>query len=44
VPSESAILAEGEFDTVLLWKEVGDLIGAATLRDERTRARSSRLA
>ena len=31
VPGEPAILAEGEFDTLLLWQEVGDLVGVATL-------------
>jgi DNA primase len=31
VPGEPAILAEGEFDAMLLWQEVGDLIGIATL-------------
>ena len=31
VTSEPAILAEGEFDTLLLWQEVGDLVGVATL-------------
>lgn len=28
---EAAILPEGEFDALLLWQEVGDLIGVATL-------------
>jgi len=31
VAGEPAILAEGEFDTLLLWQEVGDLVGVATL-------------
>jgi DNA primase len=31
VPGEPAILAEGEFDALLLWQEVGDLVGVATL-------------
>jgi hypothetical protein len=31
VVGEPAILAEGEFDAMLLWQEVGDLIGVATL-------------
>ena len=31
VPGEPAILAEGKFDAMLLWQEVGDLIGVATL-------------
>ena len=31
VPGEPAILAEGEFDAMLLWQEVGDLVGVATL-------------
>ena len=28
---EPAILAEGEFDALLLWRDVGDLVGVATL-------------
>jgi hypothetical protein len=31
VMGEPAILAEGEFDAMLLWQEAGDLIGVATL-------------
>ena len=31
VPGEPAILVEGEFDALLLWQEVGDLVGVATL-------------
>ena len=31
VPGEPAILAEGEFDAMLLWQEAGDLVGVATL-------------
>jgi hypothetical protein len=31
VPGEPAILAEGEFDAMLLWQAVGDLIGIAAL-------------
>jgi DNA primase len=31
VPGEPAVLAEGEFDTLLLWQEAGDLVGTATL-------------
>ena len=31
VPGEPAILAEGEVDALLLWQEVGDLVGVATL-------------
>ena len=31
VPGEPTILAEGEFDALLLWQEVGDLVGVATL-------------
>jgi hypothetical protein len=31
VVGEPAILAEGEFDAMLLWQEAGDLIGMATL-------------
>jgi hypothetical protein len=31
VPGEPAILTEGEFDAMLLWQEVGDLLGVATL-------------
>ena len=31
MPGEPAILAEGEFDAVLLWQEIGDLVGVATL-------------
>jgi hypothetical protein len=29
VPGEPATLAEGEFDAMLLWQEVGDLVGMA---------------
>ena len=32
VPGEPAILTEREFDALLLWQEVGDLVGVATLR------------
>jgi hypothetical protein len=31
VTDEPAILTEGKFDALLLWQEVGDLIGVATL-------------
>jgi hypothetical protein len=31
VPGEPAILAEGEFDAMLVWQEAGDLVGGATL-------------
>jgi hypothetical protein len=31
VPGEPAILAEGEFDAMLLWQEAGNLVGVATL-------------
>ncbi len=31
VAGELAILTEGEFDALLLWQEVGDLLGVATL-------------
>src|ERR671929_80884 len=31
VPGEPAILAEGEFDALLLWQEVSDVVGVATL-------------
>ena len=31
VPGEPAILTEGDFDALLLWQEVGDLVGVATL-------------
>ena len=31
VPGEPAILAEGEFDALLLLQEAGDLVGVATL-------------
>ena len=31
VTGEPAILAEGEFDTLLLWQEASDLVGVATL-------------
>jgi hypothetical protein len=31
VPGEPAILAEGEFDAMLLWQEVDDMVGIATL-------------
>src|SRR5919202_6906568 len=31
VVGEPAILAEGEFDALLLWQEAGDLVGTATL-------------
>src|SRR5207245_8238945 len=31
VAGEPAILTEGEFDALLVWQEVGDLIGVATL-------------
>ncbi|MBV9358557.1 MAG: toprim domain-containing protein [Chloroflexi bacterium] len=31
VIGESAVLAEGEFDTMLLWQTAGDLVGTATL-------------
>jgi hypothetical protein len=31
VPGESAILTEGEFDAMLLWQKVGDLVGVTTL-------------
>ena len=31
VVGEPAILAEGEFDALLVWQEAGDLVGVATL-------------
>ena len=31
VPGEPAILTGGEFDTLLLWQEAGNLVGVATL-------------
>ena len=31
VPGQPALLAEGEFDALLLWQEAGDLVGVATL-------------
>ena len=31
VTGEPAILAEGEFDALLVWQEAGDLVGVATL-------------
>jgi hypothetical protein len=30
VTGEPAILAEGKFDTLLVWQEAGDLVGVAT--------------
>jgi hypothetical protein len=31
VPGEPTILAEGEFDALLVWQEAGDMLGIATL-------------